>query len=103
MARLENDGYCYEARCRPGEEHVDGNKWCVIFSERFAQLCTKNAERTDVSGKIHADSASKRNASDARRKSAHQSVTFFFWRAIDDVESLFQLFEQSRDFFGRML
>ena len=36
-------------------------------------------------------------------RAAHQPVPFFLGRAIDDVKSLFQLFEQSRDFFGRML
>ena len=36
-------------------------------------------------------------------RAAHEFVPFFLGRAINNVESLFQLFEQSRDFFGRML
>ena len=40
---------------------------------------------------------------DSGREAAQEPVLFCLWRAINDVESLFQLFEQSRDFFGRML
>ena len=46
---------------------------------------------------------SQREPRHAGSKSAHEPVPFFLRRAIDNVESLFQLFEQSRDFFRRML
>ena len=45
----------------------------------------------------------QRESRDAGRKSAQEPVLFCLRRAINDIESLFQLFEQSRDFFGRML
>ena len=45
----------------------------------------------------------QREPRDAGCESAHKPVLFCFRCAINNVESLFQLFEQSRDFFGRML
>ena len=75
----------------------------MIACECLAQLRTENAERTYVLGEIHSDGAPQREPRNAGSKSAHEPVPFFLGRAINNVESLFQLFEQSRDFFGRML
>src|SRR6185369_6409170 len=103
MARLEDDGYCRKASCRPSQKHVDRNERCVILSERFAQLCTEKTERTDILGKVHSDGTSKREAGNAGRKSAHKPMPFFLRRAINDIKAVFQLVEQSRDLFGRLL
>src|SRR6266508_3479834 len=103
MTWLENDWYRGEARCRPCQQDVDGNKRRLIACECLAQLRTENPERTHVFGKIHSNRAPQREPRNAGSKSPHEPVTFFLGRAINNVESLFQLFEESRDFFGRML
>src|SRR5215216_3470625 len=103
MARLENDGYSSEARCRPCQQHVYGNKRRLVTCECLAQLCTENAERTHILGEIHSDGAPQREPRNAGSESAHENVPFFLGRAVNNIESLFQLFEQSRDFFRRML
>ena len=77
---------------------------CVIVGKCLAQLCAENDGNaltffaTSLPTAVRSASRVMRDAS-----SAHEPVLFDLRRAINDIESLFQLFEQSRDFFGWLL
>ena len=103
MARLERDNHRAEARRRPREQHVDGNKRRLVAGKCLAQLCAEEAKCAHVFCHLAPNSRAQRKSRDARSQSAHDPVLFAFGPAVNNIESIIEPCEQPRDFLGRML
>ena len=66
-------------------------------------MVPKDAKCAHVFRHVAAYGSAQRKSRDARCESAHESVLFRFWRAVNHIESFLQSRQQPRDFLGRML
>src|SRR5262249_722992 len=103
MPWLKDDFRCGEPGRCPRKQHVDGNKGRVIVIECLTQLCPKHTECAHVFGYVAPDGGAQRKARDAGGESPRKTVLLGLRGAVNNIKSLFQPREESRDFFRRML